>query len=177
VTTVTVEEVTHTVTVSGGGVVVTEVPVTSVVEVTSAAPVLDDLQFPEFRDDFLAGTTDSGQVGELGWIWAGGSTSHIRDTGHPGIVRRTASVVDQRAYLTLNDATVATAIWEEEDTYDLTFIVRAPLDAVGAINGKIVVGLALSVDTAPQSASGRHHFIFDYGTDTNWQAETRQYED
>jgi hypothetical protein len=77
----------------------------------------------------------------------------------------------------LNNAALATAIWEEEDTYDVTFLVRAPLDAVGAINGKIVVGLALSVDTPPQSDSGRHHFIFDYGTDTNWQAETRQYED
>ena len=83
----------------------------------------------KIRDEFMKGTTSTGGVGELGWVFTGGSvTLQASDTAHPGYIRRdTGSTINTVAYMYLR-STSTNATFDPSSTrlFDSTFIIRLP---------------------------------------------------
>ncbi|CAA9256371.1 MAG: hypothetical protein AVDCRST_MAG83-2429 [uncultured Arthrobacter sp.] len=126
-------------------------------------------------DDFISGNTSTGQLGSLGWSFAGGAATHpAAVAGRPGIVRRdTSATSGTYAYTGLRVSSTAGVIFGT-DLFDVTFSVRlTQTDA----NTQARVGVSADPATNP-SASGLYleKLFADtawFGVSRNASAETR----
>lgn len=85
-----------------------------------------DLSAPVIlKDDFTFASTESGEIGELGWSFTNGSANLITpEANHPGIVRRTSSAVAAAVASTYpgGGGTAVVVRWDHID--DQTWIIR-----------------------------------------------------
>lgn len=121
------------------------------------------------RDDFMAGTAASGQIGELGWNTTAGTVTMIAsEAAHPGIQRiDTTAVSGTVANIALRGNYSVAGAFEASDLFDLQFLFR--LNQVDA-NTQLRIGLP-SQPTGNPSAEGAYLELL--GTDTNWFFVTR----
>lgn len=112
-------------------------------------------------DEFYAGTSESGEVGELGWTVTG-TIVFTASANHPGQWSiRASTVLDNASYIQLGNSTVSWA-----DDWDQLWIVR-PVSQI--TNTMLKTGLTDSISTEPVGDG----FFFRYNSDDadpNWMA-------
>ena len=66
-----------------------------------AAPTHDGTEAVALVDEFMTGSNETGEIGDLGWTLGAGSVTFVEGTAdHPGVVRRaTGAVANQMAYM------------------------------------------------------------------------------
>lgn len=123
---------------------------------------------PRLVDDFLSGSNETGEVGQLGWNFANGSATHqAAAPGRPGIIRRTSgTTANQVATLHLGVA-ATTALFAIGDVRDF-YAVLAPRTAGSDYNLRF--GFMPDVGAA-QPASGV--YFEKLSTDTGYHAVCR----
>lgn len=119
-------------------------------------------------DDFIVGSGEAGEIGELGWGFTNGTWSAtVVVVGHPGIHRRTSTAVAATvasSYLSSNSSThVATM----DMLVEMTWIIK-PVTA--DVDFDLRFGLTTDTASAP-AASGV--YFEKLAADTNWFAVCR----
>ncbi len=124
---------------------------------------LDLTAAPVFFDDFLFASTETGEIGELGWGFSNGSWNLVNpEANHPGTCRRTSSA-SANAVAAAFPGGGGTAIPLRFDNFDeCTWIVK-PVTTVADVTFRF--GL-LSDMTASPPTNGA--YIERLSTDTNW---------
>jgi hypothetical protein len=126
------------------------------------ADVMDEV------DDFINGTTTSGQVGKLGWSYSGNLDYGFPIPGHPGVFYLyTNAVANSKAALWFLGL-VTSSILNPDDNNDLTFI----FDPYGTGGRIIFVGAMRFFSSSP---GNKDRVGFEYNTglgDTNWMLVT-----
>lgn len=123
-----------------------------------------DLTAPTIlRDDFMVNSTESGEVGELGWGFTNGTWTMVNaDANHPGTSRRTTTAVPgmvASAFLG-GGGGVPGIRFDQFD--ELTWIIK-PVTTAGGFD--IRFGLANDIDANPPIHGA---YIEKLSTDTNW---------
>lgn len=120
------------------------------------------------KDDFTFASTESGEIGELGWSFTNGTANLIApEANHPGIVRRTSSAVAAAVASAYpgGGGTAVVVRWDQID--DQTWIVRpATTDA----DYDVRVGLFTDATANPPTGGV---YIERLAADTNWYGVTR----
>lgn len=124
---------------------------------------------PVYFDDFLCGSTEAGEIGDLGWTMGNGSVAPvIPELNHPGVQQRTSgTTIDQVASMNLNLAVSAdTLLFSQFD--ELTWLIK--LDST-ATDFRLRFGLAAS---ASVDGSVTHAVYFErLATETSWYGVSR----
>ena len=124
---------------------------------------LDLTAAPVFFDDFLFASTETGEIGELGWGFTNGTWNLVNpDANHPGTCRRASSAV-ANAVASAYPGGAGTAISLRFDNFDeCTWIVK-PVTSVADVTFRFGI---LSDMTADPPTNGA--YIERLSTDTNW---------
>lgn len=123
-----------------------------------------------FEDDFVGGSTSSGQVGKLGWTTSGGSSNYrVSEANHLGIFRRDTG--SSAGTVTLLNLVAATGSGHNNGilggTRDMSFLVRLNTnDSDTAVR----VGDFQSASNDPPSSGDYFEKLY---ADTNWFYVTR----
>lgn len=144
-----------------------------VLETGSTYGVRVDPRYMDIQDEFLGGTTTSGQVGKLSWILtSAGTAANSLQAGvsdHPGIFRLgTGATSGNNTRLHLGSAAnVAVITPTQIDRF--SFIVRIPTITTVSVR----IGLGQDVSSATFGTAGAW-FEFDAAVNANWRCITRQ---
>lgn len=127
-------------------------------------------------DEFLAGSTETGEIGAQGWnTTASGTAANAQQAGeasHPGIWRaQSGTTSGNNSRIHLGNA-VTTGILIPADVARLQFIVRVP--TVTTVTMKVGLGQDVSVATAAQWGTAGAFFELDSASSANWRTITRQ---
>jgi hypothetical protein len=130
--------------------------------ITPAGPV-DPLTTLDLVEEFIGGTIASGQIGNFGWLFVGGTTATVNaEASHPGIIRRdTSATISTISYLTLRAATGLNHFLASE-MFDVTWVFRLN---VNDADTRVRIGLSSDPSAdAPASAIYLEKIL----TDTQW---------
>lgn len=129
---------------------------------------VDQVAAPWLYDEFISGSSETGEVGRLGWSFTNGSMQNANaEANHPGIVtRRSGTTANQVASLYMGAATTRTDI-QLQNLDETTFIV-APV----ASNTDHTVRVGLLADNAGNPPTNGAYFER-LAADTNWFRVTR----
>lgn len=114
------------------------------------------------RDEFIGGSNETGELGELGWSFTNGSAAGlgVNEQGHPGCLNRTSgTTASQIASLLLGPNTVAAFRFDEFD--ECTWIFRAT-----AANTDCAYLFGIMAQSGVTSAHAL--YLERLATDTNW---------
>ena len=143
--------------------------------VITADPTVDLRTSLREFDDFISGNTSTGQLGSLGWAFAGGAATHpAAVAGRPGIVRRdTSATSGTYAYTGGRVSSTAGTIFGT-DLFDVTWSFRlTQTDA----NTQVRVGVSADPATNPPASGLYLEKLFAdtawFGVSRNASAETR----
>lgn len=134
-----------------------------------AANRLDLTTAPIFYDDFMGSSTESGEVGEMGWGFTNGSAGlGLPEANHPGIITRTSGAVAD-AVASMYTGGGGTAVVLRFDQIDeQTWIVEP--QTTGA---DFDVRFGFSSDWSSRTPTGAVYFER-LAADTSWFGVTRQ---
>jgi len=114
-------------------------------------------------DEFLGGSTETGEIGFLGWESFGTVTlASISESNHPGGIRISANNNQGGIRLANNSISLA-------DPWDLTWIVKAVL---GTTSMRVKIGPSSAIDSSP--ATAEIVFSFEDSLSPNWLAQVVQ---
>jgi hypothetical protein len=131
------------------------------------ASAIDPISPRQISDDFLSGSSEAGEVGELGWTFTQGSMAPVAaEQNHPGAFRRTSnSTANQIASLILHSTWQANFRFDEWS--ECTWIFKPTAANTDAIYR---FGLTTDISTATPTAAV---YLERLNTDTNWFFVTR----
>jgi hypothetical protein len=115
------------------------------------------------RDDFIGGSTETGEIGEQGWSFTNGSVAAVaNEQNHPGMISRTSgTVAAQVASMVLGPNNASSFRFDEFD--ECTWIFRA---TVANTDAAYRIGIGENVTVASFQTHGI--FLERAATDTNW---------
>lgn len=119
-------------------------------------------------DDFMAGSTSSGQIGKMGWSALNGSRTNISsEAGHPGLLQlSTGASSGTVASVELAAAANGNSIYASE-MFDITFIIRLNNNDA---NTTLRAGISANGSSATPAAAA---YFEKLDGDTNWFRITR----
>ena len=128
----------------------------------------DPCIMPFFKDDFLGGSLETGEIGEIGWSFTNGSMqAAAAEQNHPGMVmRRTGTSANQVASF-YPGSSVSSTIFRWDEFKECIWII-APVTADADFN----LRAGLTVDSSSQTAADGAYFER-LAADTNWFSVTR----
>lgn len=139
-----------------------------------ATLIMDNMADPSTAtilvDDFVGGSLETGEIGELGWSFSNGAVSQAPAAGRPGVISRTSgATASQIAQVFLgNSANIGPVYWSDFD--QTTFILNF---TTAGTDFSSELGAAANWSQVASGSAGNAAYFQRLSTDTNWFACTR----
>lgn len=115
------------------------------------------------RDDFMVGSTESGEMGELGWGFENGTWTMVNpDANHPGTCRLATTAVSGTVTSVFLGGGGGVPVIRFDQFDEMTWIIKPVTTAAGF---DIRIGLANDISSNPPVHGA---YIEKLSTDTNW---------
>ena len=123
------------------------------------------------EDHFVSGTTTSGSIGSLGWMWTAGTGGTIgaqsAEANHPGLLRLSTGTISGVTCVLYGRTVGSTGAYHTDDLFDSTWVVRLNTNDS---NTHVRIGLGYTTsNTAPNSGI----YIEKLPGDASWYGVTR----